>query len=51
MDYYAVIRSLYRQKRNSEISNGELIDIPAIPDLGYDFEPGKPREPIANVVK
>ena len=51
VDYYAVIRSLYRQKRNSEISNGELIDIPAIPDLGYDFEPRKPREPIANVVK
>ncbi len=51
VDYYAVIRSLYRQKRNSEISNGELIDIPAIPDLGYDFEPGKPREPIANVVR
>jgi len=39
IDYYAAIRSLYRQKRKSEISNGEQIELPAIPDLGYELSP------------
>jgi phospholipid-binding lipoprotein MlaA len=39
VDYYAAIRSLYRQKRKSEISNGTQIDLPPIPDLGYDALP------------
>jgi len=39
VDYYAAIRSLYRQKRKSEIRNGEQLDLPPIPDLGYDLAP------------
>jgi len=39
VDYYAAVRSLYRQKRKSEISNGEQLDLPPIPDLGYDLAP------------
>ena len=39
IDYYAAIRSLYRQKRKSEIHNGEQLELPAIPDLGYELSP------------
>ena len=39
VDYYAAIRSLYRQKRKSEINNGEQLELPPIPDLGYYLEP------------
>ena len=39
VDYYAAIRSLYRQKRKSEISNGSELELPPIPDLGYDTMP------------
>lgn len=39
VDYYAAIRSLYRQKRKSEISNGSELELPPIPDLGYDALP------------
>lgn len=39
VDYYAAIRSLYRQKRKSEISNGENLDLPPIPNLSYDIAP------------
>lgn len=35
IDYYAAIRSMYRQKRDSEIRNGDNAGMPAIPDL-YD---------------
>jgi phospholipid-binding lipoprotein MlaA len=40
IDYYAAIRSLYRQKRKSEISNGRDIKLPPIPDLtiSHDFD-------------
>jgi len=38
IDYYAAVRSLYRQKRVSEIANGETIDLPPIPDLGYELD-------------
>lgn len=33
IDYYAAIRSMYRQKRKAEISNGQDTDLPPIPDL------------------
>ncbi len=39
IDYYAAVRSLYRQKRKSEISNGKQLELPAIPDLGYELSP------------
>ena len=51
VDYYAVIRSLYRQKRKSEISNGNLIEIPAIPDLGYNLGPEEYGAPNLKVAK
>ena len=47
VDYYAAIRSLYRQKRKSEINNGEQLELPAIPDLGYDMVPEDFNQPLA----
>lgn len=47
VDYYAAIRSLYRQKRKSEINNGEQLELPAIPDLGYDLMPEDFNQPLA----
>ena len=38
VDYYAAIRSMYRQKRIAEIGNGDEVDLPPIPDLGSSFE-------------
>jgi len=38
IDYYAAIRSMYRQKRKSEISNGKEIDLPPIPDLSQQLD-------------
>jgi phospholipid-binding lipoprotein MlaA len=40
VDYYAVIRSLYRQRRSTLISNGNDDDLPQIPnyDLNYGLE-------------
>lgn len=35
VDYYATIRSMYRQKREAEIRNGSRESLPPIPD--YDF--------------
>jgi phospholipid-binding lipoprotein MlaA len=37
VDYYAALRSISRQKRNTEIRNGELGDAPIF-DLKYDFD-------------
>ena len=37
IDYYAAIRSMYRQKRNADIRNGEASDMPAIPDINYEL--------------
>ena len=37
IDYYAAIRSMYRQKRQTEISNGAEVDLPPILDLSYDY--------------
>lgn len=39
VDYYAAIRSLYRQKRQSEISNGRDDALPAIPNYDLNFAP------------
>ena len=49
VDYYATIRSLYRQKRKSEISNGEDLELPPIPDLdfSYDMTPEDFNQPLA----
>jgi phospholipid-binding lipoprotein MlaA len=38
IDFYAAIRSMYRQKRKSEIENNEEITLPPIPDLTYEFD-------------
>ncbi|MEX0827618.1 MAG: VacJ family lipoprotein [Haliea sp.] len=39
IDYYASIRSLYRQKRNAEIRNGRDQQLPPVPDfLSYEYE-------------
>lgn len=43
IDYYAAIRSLYRQKRKAEISNGRDIKLPPIPDLTYEFDTDLPQ--------
>lgn len=40
VDYYAALRSMYRQKRETEIRNGRETDLPPIPDLTYDVEEG-----------
>ena len=47
VDYYAAIRSLYRQKRKAEINNGESLDLPPIPNLGYDLAPEDFEQPLA----
>ena len=38
VDYYAAIRSLYRQRRAAEIANGATSDLPAIPDFDLGDE-------------
>ena len=52
VDYYAAIRSLYRQKRKAEISNGKDLDLPPIPDIspeiGVDFFKEEPVASAAN---
>ncbi|MDC1214236.1 VacJ family lipoprotein [Rhodospirillales bacterium] len=48
VDYYAAIRSLYRQKRVAEISNGREEDLPAIPNYDLNFGPDNGGS-IANV--
>lgn len=39
IDYYAAIRSMYRQKRDAEIRDGKAGDLPPIPDMSYDLAP------------
>ena len=51
VDYYAAIRSLYRQKRRSEISNGQTLDLPPIPSLGYDLTPEDIEQPLAGGIR
>lgn len=40
VDYYAALRSLYRQSRNNEIANGEINpdNLPDISDIDYEFD-------------
>lgn len=49
VDYYAAIRSLYRQKRKSEIVNGDELELPPIPDLdlSYSVTPEDFNQPLA----
>ncbi|MBT3306713.1 MAG: VacJ family lipoprotein [Alphaproteobacteria bacterium] len=49
VDYYAAVRSLYRQKRKAEIHNGSELELPPIPDLGYDVTPEDFDQPLADV--
>ncbi|MBC8337569.1 MAG: VacJ family lipoprotein [Rhodospirillales bacterium] len=49
VDYYAAVRSLYRQKRKAEISNGSELELPPIPDLSYDLTPEDFNQPLAGV--
>jgi phospholipid-binding lipoprotein MlaA len=47
IDYYASIRSLYRQKREAEIRNGKKQKLPPIPDfLSYDYEEPQVGQPV-----
>jgi len=39
VDYYAAVRSLYRQKRKTEINNGSILELPPIPDLSHGITP------------
>ncbi len=39
VDYYAAIRSLYRQKRKGEIANGRQEDLPPIPNYNINYAP------------
>ncbi|MBL6958539.1 MAG: VacJ family lipoprotein [Rhodospirillales bacterium] len=36
VDFYAAIRSMYRQKRIAEIRNGKESELPPIPDLSFE---------------
>lgn len=51
VDYYAAVRSLYRQRRKTEISNGSNVDLPPIPDLdlNFDFDPQETAPSVAGV--
>ncbi|MDA0306849.1 MAG: VacJ family lipoprotein [Proteobacteria bacterium] len=49
VDYYAAVRSLYRQKRKTEINNGSILELPPIPDLGYNMIPEDFDQPLAGV--
>jgi len=42
LDFYATIRSLYRQRRTDEINNGKVDPSTAVPSIGqfFDEEPG-----------
>ena len=46
VDYYAAVRSLYRQKRKTEINNGSILELPPIPDLGYNVTPEDFDQPL-----
>ena len=41
LDYYAAIRSLYRQKRNDDIGNGEGDTLVPVPNISFDDEDAK----------
>jgi phospholipid-binding lipoprotein MlaA len=48
VDFYAALRSMYRQKRAAEIRNGAEVELPPIPDISYDIDE-KTDEPTAGV--
>jgi phospholipid-binding lipoprotein MlaA len=37
IDYYAAVRSMYRQRREAQIRNGAPGELPPIPDISYDL--------------
>lgn len=45
LDYYAAVRSLYRQRRNAEIVNGDVSAQQPAPTIGLDPEPGEKAKP------
>lgn len=45
VDYYAAVRSLYRQRRAVEIANGTNIDLPVVPDFDSSDLPGESDDP------
>jgi phospholipid-binding lipoprotein MlaA len=47
LDFYATIRSLYRQKRADEIRNGESGDAVPIPDITLELDEPAANEPLA----
>ena len=47
VDFYAAVRSLYRQKREKEIANGSRLDLPPIPDYDLNLSPKNSADPIA----
>ena len=48
IDYYAAIRSMYRQKRAAEIRNGAEVELPPIPDLGLGSDGEDMEKPSAS---
>lgn len=48
IDFYAALRSMYRQKRKAEINNGEEVDLPPIPDLSLEGNGVKEPNPAAD---
>ncbi len=48
IDFYAALRSMYRQKRKAEINNGEEFDLPPIPDLSLEGNGVKEPNPAAD---
>ena len=44
IDYYATIRSLYRQRRNDEIRDGAAAPTIPIPSIGLEFEEDEGKE-------
>lgn len=49
IDFYAALRSLYRQKREAEISNGQNLTLPPLPDYELNLGPEPSTEPLAGV--
>lgn len=49
VDYYAAIRSLYRQKRKSQIANGADVDLPPLPELSIEFDEEEEKDEQASV--
>jgi len=47
IDFYAAMRSLYRQKREAEIANGKNLSLPPLPDYELNLGPDQQTQPIA----